>query len=427
MSVMISTQVRRASNFCREQFFERRPRVWGFRTLDETRVASTKHRARPELFFSSRRGLSERGEASTADGARRARALPSRRDAVGGAGRALGGAVAARRGVPAHLGGRSPSRVPRGAPARLSAGRRRILAFVPPRATRRRRRRRPRRRRGALFLGLPRANHARGGPAAHGRGPRGLPVARGDPGRARGGGRARASAPRAVRVGAQALGARVQAVDPPRAPRRVQGPRRRELPRAPAPVRGERLHHHRARPVPRGARAGVVRPRRGRVPRGHGQGARRPRPGESRRRALGGGARDGARGRDRRRRRASGRGGPAMHRSFAPPQCVVVVVVPGRCGEKTKPFRRASRGSRCTQRSSRPRLAAAAAPRAALVRLRDGDGDWPGREALPANRRAFPRRVFTAAAPRRRRRRMRAWRGASRATCARTASRRTRS
>ena len=34
----------------------------------------------------------------------------------------------------------------------------------------------------------------------------------------------------------------------------------------------------------------------------------------------------------------------------------------------------------------------------AYVRLRDGDGDWPGREALPANRRAFPRRVFTAAA-----------------------------
>ena len=62
----------------------------------------------------------------------------------------------------------------------------------------------------------------------------------------------------------------------------------------------------------------------------------------------------------------------------------------------------------------------------AYVRLRDGDGDWPGREALPANRRAFPRRVFTAAAARaRRRRRMRAWRGASRATCARTASRRT--
>ena len=401
MSVMISTQVRRASNFCREQFFERRPRVWGFRTLDETRVASTfTNWARPALFFSSsRRGLSERGEASTADGARRARALPL----ASGCGRRRGSRPRWRRGGAPRGFPRAPrravsSRVPRGAPARSP----RVVGGSSRSC-------RPGRRGGgvgggvggvggALFRGLPRPNHARGGPAAHGRGPRRLPVARGDPGRARGGGRARASAPRAVRVGAQALGARVQAVDPPRAPRRVQGPRRRELPRAPAPVRGERLHHHRARPVPRGARAGVVRPRRGRVPRGHGQGARRPRPGESRRRALGGGARDGARGRDRRRRRASGRGGPATHRSFAPPQCVVVVVPGGRRGEKKQNLSPARAEVRGVRGGARVRVSPP--PPRRVPRVRPPSRRRRGlarREALPANRRAFPRRVFTAA------------------------------
>ena len=421
MSVMISTQVRRASNFCREQFFERRPRVWGFRTLDETRVASTKHRARPELFFSSRRGLSERGEASTADGARRARALPL----ASGCGRRRGSRPrwrrgGAPRGSRAHLGGRSP-RASRAAPPRASP---RVVGGSSRSC-------RPGRRGGgvggalggvggALFLGLPRANHARGGPAAHGRGPRDLPVARGDPGRARGGGRARASAPArcvwAPKLWAHAsrrwtlpeLLAACKALDGASFPELLR------LCAANASITTALGLFREGRALgwcDRDGGASLVAMARAHDALGQGKAAdalwaeahEMARAGEIDVDAVRAAAGVPRRvGRSRRRNASSSsssRDDAAKNKTF---------------------FRRASRGSRCTRRSSRPRLAAAAAPRAARTSaFATAMGTGPGARRFPrtgARSRAACSRRRRA---RRRRRRMRAWRGASRATCAR--------
>ena len=335
--------------------------------MDETRVASTKHRARPELFGSGPAGLSERGEASTADGARRART----RGRVGmrSAARVAPSVAPWRRaaGVPARTSATRwrarPARSRRPTRAKLSAGRRRVRprAFVerPGDAGRRvgdapsvgahacrhrtsRIASRARRRCGA------RTRSSRGGRRSR------RPWTRST----RGVARSRVCPPaRCVwhnKLWAHAvrrwtlpeLLAALKAVDGAGFAEvvRLCGARSSSPPRSACSARGARWG---------GATATGARRR------GDGVAHDALGQGESRRRALERGARDGARGRDRRRRRASGRKVPRRVERFAPPQ-------PAKVGTSTRRrlsvFARAR--SRCSGWRSRPRRAAAAAPRA---------------------------------------------------------------